>query len=210
MFYQENETGITVVLELADMFDGGRVPIDYYMVQIDNGTQFKTSDPMYSFDISYNTTVSLKIAAYNCAGKSNISILQVEFKKGEFRTVVLYIIILLYFTVEILFGNTTPTSVPESTFTLPLSQVPTLLSTPTKRANISTDISMLYMVVVSVTCVTGALILTVIVVLAVLCIYKCCTRCKDIISKQSEFKIIAHTKVKSMRRCLFSKLRYWK
>ena len=41
------------------MFDGGGVPIDHYIIQLDNGTQLETPDPTHSFDIVYNTTLSV-------------------------------------------------------------------------------------------------------------------------------------------------------
>ena len=50
------------------MFDGGGVPIDHYVIQVDNGTQLETPDPTHSFDIMYNTTLSVNISAHNCAG----------------------------------------------------------------------------------------------------------------------------------------------
>ena len=62
----------TAVLELGDMFDGGGVPIDHYIIQVDNGTQLETPGPTYSFDIMYNTTLSVNISAHNCAGYSQI------------------------------------------------------------------------------------------------------------------------------------------
>ena len=36
------------------MFDGGGVPIDYYIIQLDNRTQWETPDPTNSFDITLN------------------------------------------------------------------------------------------------------------------------------------------------------------
>ena len=44
------------------MFDGGEVPIDHYIIQLDNGTQLETPDPTHSFDIIYNTTLSVNIS----------------------------------------------------------------------------------------------------------------------------------------------------
>ncbi|CAI8016174.1 hypothetical protein GBAR_LOCUS9939, partial [Geodia barretti] len=48
----------TVVLELGDMFDEGGVPIDHYIIQVDNGTQLETPGPTYSFYIMSYYTVS--------------------------------------------------------------------------------------------------------------------------------------------------------
>ena len=68
--YQEKEIYFTAVLELGDMFDGGGVPIDHYIIQLDNGTQLETPDSTHSFDIMYNSTLSVNISANNCAGYS--------------------------------------------------------------------------------------------------------------------------------------------
>jgi hypothetical protein len=77
--YQEREAYFTAVLELGDMFDGGGVPIDHYMIQVDNGTQFETPGPTYSFD---NTTVSVNISAHNCAGYSDFFPLEIQYNQG--------------------------------------------------------------------------------------------------------------------------------
>jgi hypothetical protein len=73
---QENNTA---VLELGDMFDGGGVPIDHYIIQVDNGTQLETPGPTYSFDIMYNTTLSVNISAHNCAGYSDLFPLEIQY-----------------------------------------------------------------------------------------------------------------------------------
>ena len=72
----------TVVLELGDMFDGGGVPIDHYIIQVDNGTQLETPGPTYSFDIMYNTTLSVNISAHNCAGYSDPLPLEIQYDQG--------------------------------------------------------------------------------------------------------------------------------
>ena len=69
--YQDKGTYFTAVLELGDTFDGGGVPIDHYIIQLDNGTQLETPDPTHSFDIMYNTTLSVNISTHNCAGYSD-------------------------------------------------------------------------------------------------------------------------------------------
>ena len=61
------------------MFDGGGVPIDHYIIQRDNGTQLETPDPTHSFDIMYNTTLSVDISAHNCAGYSYPFPLDIEY-----------------------------------------------------------------------------------------------------------------------------------
>ena len=80
--YQEKETYFTAVLKLGDMFDGGGVPIDHYIIQLDNGTQLETPDPTHSFDIMYNTTLSVNISAHNCAGYSDPFPLDIEYREG--------------------------------------------------------------------------------------------------------------------------------
>ena len=60
--YQEKAAYFTAVLELGDMFDGGGVPIDHYIIQLDNGTQLETPDPTHSFDIMYNTTLPVNMS----------------------------------------------------------------------------------------------------------------------------------------------------
>ena len=80
--HQKNGMYFTAVLELGDMFDGGGVPIDHYIIQVDNGTQLETADPTYSFDIMYNTTLSVNISAHNCAGYSDPFPLEIEYEQG--------------------------------------------------------------------------------------------------------------------------------
>ena len=45
------EKHFTAVLELGDMFYGGGVPIDHYIIQVEDGTQLEIPGPTYSFDI---------------------------------------------------------------------------------------------------------------------------------------------------------------
>ena len=66
------------------MFDGGGVPIDHYIIQVDNGTQFDTAGPTYSFDIMCNTTLSVNISAHNCAGYSDFFPLDIDCHQGRF------------------------------------------------------------------------------------------------------------------------------
>ena len=65
------------------MFDGGGVTIDHYIIEVNNGTQFETAGPSYSFDIMYNTTVSVNISAHNCAGYSDKQVLQIYYFKSK-------------------------------------------------------------------------------------------------------------------------------
>ena len=82
--HQEREKYFTAVLELGDMFDGGGVPIDHYIIQVDNGTQLETPGPTYSFNIMYNTTLSvLNISAHNCAGNSDFFPLDIHYDQGR-------------------------------------------------------------------------------------------------------------------------------
>ena len=69
--YQEGEMYFTAVIELGDMFYGGGVPIDHYIIQVEDGTVLETPGPTYSFDIMYNTSLSVNISAHNCAGYSD-------------------------------------------------------------------------------------------------------------------------------------------
>ena len=80
---QEKKAYFTAVLELGDMFDGGGVPIDHYIIQVDNGTQLETPGPTYSFDIMYNTTLSVNISAHNCAGYSDLFLLDIQHDQGR-------------------------------------------------------------------------------------------------------------------------------
>ncbi|CAI7990408.1 hypothetical protein GBAR_LOCUS478, partial [Geodia barretti] len=65
------------------MFDGGGVPIDHYIIKVDNGTQLETPGPTYSFDIMYNTTLSVNISAHNCAGYSDFFPLEIQYDEGS-------------------------------------------------------------------------------------------------------------------------------
>ena len=78
--HQDKE--ITAVLELGDMFYGGGVPIDHYIIQVENGTQLETPDSTYSFDIMYNTGLSVNISAHNCAGHSDPFSLVLQYDEG--------------------------------------------------------------------------------------------------------------------------------
>ena len=84
--YQEKEAYFTALLELGYMFDGGGVPINHYTIQVDNGTQLETPGPTYSFDIMYNTTLSVNISAHNCAGYSDPLPLEIQFFEATRET----------------------------------------------------------------------------------------------------------------------------
>ena len=82
-YHKENETYFTAVLQLGDMFDGGGVPIDHYIIQVDNNTQLETTDLTYSVDVMYNDTLFVNISAHNCAGYSDSFSLAIEFNHEE-------------------------------------------------------------------------------------------------------------------------------
>ena len=75
--YEFQKTHYTAVLQLEDMFDGGGVPIDHYMIEDDNGTLLNTTDPTYRIDVDYNVTVLMNIYAHNCAGYSDPIFLEI-------------------------------------------------------------------------------------------------------------------------------------
>ena len=77
--YQPQGTYFTVVLQLGDMFGGGGVPIDHYIIQVDNNTELETTGPTYSFNISYQTTLLVNISAHNCAGYSDPVTLELHY-----------------------------------------------------------------------------------------------------------------------------------
>ena len=80
--YRASDTYFTAVLQVGDMFYGRGVPIDHYIIQVDNGTKSETAGPTYSFDIMYNTTLSVNISAHNCAGYSDKQILTISYVEG--------------------------------------------------------------------------------------------------------------------------------
>ena len=65
------------------MFDGGGVPIDHYIIQVDNNTQLETTDLTYSVDVMYNNTLFVNISAHNCAGYSDSFSHAIEFNHEE-------------------------------------------------------------------------------------------------------------------------------
>ena len=64
------------------MFDGGGVPIDHYIIQVDNNTWLETTDLTYSVDVMYNDTLFVNISAHNCAGYSDLITLKLEYDLG--------------------------------------------------------------------------------------------------------------------------------
>ena len=65
------------------MFDGGGVPIDHYIIQVDNNTQLETTDLTYSVDVMYNDTLIVNISPHNCAGYSDLISLTLEYNPGR-------------------------------------------------------------------------------------------------------------------------------
>ena len=59
------------------------VPIDHYIIQVEDGTQLETPGPTYSFDIMYNTSLSVNISAHNCAGYSDPFTLEICYDEGR-------------------------------------------------------------------------------------------------------------------------------
>ena len=60
------------------MFYGGGVPIDHYTIQVEDRIVLETPGPTYSFDIMYNTSLSVNLSAHNCAGNSDPFTLDIE------------------------------------------------------------------------------------------------------------------------------------
>ena len=60
----------------------GQLPIDHYIIQVDNSTQLETPGPTYSFDTMYNTTLSVNISDNNCAGDSDLFALEIQYDEG--------------------------------------------------------------------------------------------------------------------------------
>ena len=60
------------------MFYGGGVPIDHYTIQVEDRIVLETPGPTYSFDIMYNTSLSVNLSAHNCAGYSDPFTLDIE------------------------------------------------------------------------------------------------------------------------------------
>ena len=77
--YQPQETYFTAAFQLGDMFGGGGVPIDHYIIQVDNDTELETTGPTYSFNISYHTTLLVNISAHNCAGYSELVLFELRY-----------------------------------------------------------------------------------------------------------------------------------
>ena len=75
--YQPQETYFTAVLQLGDMFGGGGVPIDHYIIQVDNNTELETTGPILK--LPYHTTLLVNISAHNCAGYSDPVTLELRY-----------------------------------------------------------------------------------------------------------------------------------
>ena len=65
------------------MFGGGGVPIDHYIILVDNNTQLETTDLTYSVDVMYNDTMIVNISAHNSAGYSDLISLTLEYDSGR-------------------------------------------------------------------------------------------------------------------------------
>ena len=75
--YLPQETHFTAVLQLGDMFGGGGVPIDHYIIQVDTDTELETTGPFLT--LRYRTTLLVNISAHNCAGYSNPVTLELHY-----------------------------------------------------------------------------------------------------------------------------------
>ena len=64
------------------MFYEGGVPIDRYIIQVEDGTVLETPGPTYSFDIMHNTSLSVNISAHNCAGYNDPFPLVLQCEQG--------------------------------------------------------------------------------------------------------------------------------
>ena len=81
--YLPQETYFTAVLQLGDMFGGGGVPIDHYIIQADNDTELETTGPTYYISkLPYHTTLLVNISAHNCAGYSDPIMFEVHQDQG--------------------------------------------------------------------------------------------------------------------------------
>ena len=90
------------------MFDERGVPIDHYIIQVDSGTQLETADPTYSFDIMYNTTLSVIISAHNCAGYSDPFPLEIEYEQGRGMIQKLMHVLKYWYNIMQIFRSTLP------------------------------------------------------------------------------------------------------
>lgn len=80
VLYQCHQTYVTALLQLGDMFDSGGVPIDHYIIAMDNGTWFETTSNTYGLNMPHNTTLAVNVSAHNCVGYSDP--IQLELVKG--------------------------------------------------------------------------------------------------------------------------------
>ena len=142
------------------MFNGGGVPIDHYIIQVDNGTQLETPGPAYSFDIMYNTTLSGNISAHNCAGYSDPFPLMIQYNPqydpGAIARMPQFIVL--------------PSTVYS---TGSEDEIPSITPRPTNGG--SSDGSLVLMIVVVVPASAGTLlVITISIVITLLIIYRHC------------------------------------
>ena len=108
--YQPQETYFTAVLQLGDMFGGGGVPVDHYIIQVDNNTELETTGPTYySSKLPYNTTLLVNISAHNCAGYSDPVTLELHYNHTSNQGIVflaIFTITIAYFTVQTVWAVT--------------------------------------------------------------------------------------------------------
>ena len=90
------------------MFDGGGVPIDHYIIQVDNNTQLEITDLTYSVDVMYNDTLFVNISAHNCAGYSDLISLTLEYDPGIESTLNLLLSYIIMMTTQLFSDYTKP------------------------------------------------------------------------------------------------------
>ena len=106
--YQQQETYFTAVLQLGDMFGGGGVPIDHYIIQVDTDTELETTGPTYYISkLPYHTTLLVNISAHNCAGYSDPIMFEVHYDQGIHFLHILIPITLACFTVQLMVWGVT-------------------------------------------------------------------------------------------------------
>ena len=67
--FNYQETFFIAMLPLLDMFHGGGVKVDHYLISVD--MSLEVQGPIYNITLPYNATVSVNITAHNCAGYSD-------------------------------------------------------------------------------------------------------------------------------------------
>ena len=69
--FNYQEKFFIAMLPLLDMFNGGGVKVDHYIISVDNDMSLEVQSSTYDITLPYNATESVNITAYNCAGYSD-------------------------------------------------------------------------------------------------------------------------------------------